>query len=70
MRTVELGAQSFSDKVLSLNGRGHTAAQIESAFTLLREKGFTAGLQIMTGLPGETEEDLAPDRRIGLPPPP
>ena len=59
MRTVELGAQSFSDKVLSLNGRGHTAAQIESAFTLLRENGFTAGLQIMTGLPGETEEDLA-----------
>ena len=59
MRTVELGAQSFSDKVLSLNGRGHTAAQIESAFSLLRENGFAAGLQIMTGLPGETEEDLA-----------
>ena len=59
MRTVELGAQSFSDKVLALNGRGHTAAQIEAAFALLRENGFTVGLQIMTGLPGETEADLA-----------
>lgn len=59
MRTVELGAQSFSDKVLALNGRGHTAADIERAFTLLRENGFTVGLQIMTGLPGETEADLA-----------
>lgn len=59
MRTVELGAQSFSDKVLALNGRGHTAAQIESAFQLLRQNGFAVGLQIMTGLPGETAEDLA-----------
>ena len=59
VRTVELGAQSFSDRVLALNGRGHTAAQIENAFYLLRQNGFAVGLQIMTGLPGETAEDLA-----------
>ena len=71
MRTVELGAQSFSDKVLALNGRGHTAAQIEAAFALLRENGFTVGLQIMTGLPGQTEAGLALSvGDIGLPPPP
>lgn len=58
METVELGAQSFSDRVLMQNGRGHRAADIERAFSLLREGGFTVGLQIMTGLPGETEEDL------------
>jgi histone acetyltransferase (RNA polymerase elongator complex component) len=58
MRTVELGAQSLDDGVLRRNGRGHTAADVERAVSLLKSRGFRVGLQIMTGLPGDTEETL------------
>lgn len=54
--TIELGAQSMEDRVLQQNGRGHTAAQVRSASTLVREAGISLGLQMMTGLPGSTPE--------------
>ena len=53
---VELGAQSMDDRVLALNGRGHTAAQVESACALIRAAGLSLGLQMMTGLYGDTPE--------------
>jgi histone acetyltransferase (RNA polymerase elongator complex component) len=53
---VELGAQSLNDKVLKLSGRGHTAQQVELAAYRVKEKGFELGLQMMTGLPGDTDE--------------
>ena len=52
--TVELGAQSMDDEVLSRNGRGHTAKDVEHASGLIRQAGFSLGLQMMVGLPGET----------------
>lgn len=52
--TVELGVQSMDDEVLQLAGRGHTAADTVDAIRLLREHGFTTGLQLMPGLPGDT----------------
>ncbi len=54
--TVELGAQSMDDEVLSRNGRGHTAAQVEIAARLIKNAGLFLGLQMMTGLPGDTDE--------------
>lgn len=54
--TIELGAQSMDDNVLALNGRGHTAEQTARASELIRSYGFTLGLQMMTGLPGDTAE--------------
>jgi len=51
---VELGIQSMDDRVLSLAGRGHTALQSETAFTLLRRAGLRIGAQLMPGLPGDT----------------
>ena len=51
---VELGAQSMDDAVLRLNGRGHTAADVEKAAVLIRQGGFELGLQMMTGLYGST----------------
>jgi histone acetyltransferase (RNA polymerase elongator complex component) len=51
---VELGAQSMDDRVLALSGRGHTALDTERAATLLKERGFTVGLQLMPGLPGDS----------------
>ncbi len=50
--TVELGAQSMSDRVLSANDRGHTAEDVRTASSLIRESGFSLGLQMMTGLFG------------------
>lgn len=52
--TIELGAQSMDDRVLSLNGRGHTAKQVDEAAELIRSRGFALGLQMMTGLYGDT----------------
>jgi histone acetyltransferase (RNA polymerase elongator complex component) len=52
--TIELGAQSMDNAVLQKNGRGHTAEQVESATRLIAARGFHLGLQMMTGLPGDT----------------
>lgn len=55
VRTIELGAQSFDDEVLKMSNRGHTAAKTIEASQLIKEKGFQLGLQMMIGLPGDTE---------------
>ncbi len=54
VKTIELGAQSTDDHVLELSNRGHTKRDIELASELIRAEGFTLGLQMMIGLPGET----------------
>lgn len=54
--TVELGVQSMDDRVLTLSGRGHTAADTVHAVGLLRENGFQVGLQLMPGLPGDSAD--------------
>lgn len=57
--TVELGAQSTNDKVLSLSKRGHTRKDIFNASYVIKESGIDLGLQMMTGLPGsDNEKDL------------
>lgn len=48
--SIEIGAQSMCDDVLSANNRGHTAKDVENASWLIREYGFELGLQMMTGL--------------------
>ena len=50
--SIELGAQSMDEKVLELNERGHTAKDVINASKLIREYGFSLGLQMMTGLYG------------------
>lgn len=54
--SIELGAQSTDDDVLRLNHRGHTRDDIIKASHLIKEKGFSLGLQMMTGLLGDTDE--------------
>lgn len=52
--TIELGAQSMDDSVLQRNRRGHTAQQVRQASRLIQSAGFSLGLQMMTGLWGDT----------------
>ena len=54
--TVELGAQSMDDEVLGLTRRGHTVRDTVESFHLLRRHGFKVGIQLMPGLPGDSEE--------------
>jgi len=53
--TVELGVQSMDNEVLKLSHRGHTAEDTENAVKLLREYDFNIGVQLMPGLPGDSE---------------
>ena len=69
--TIELGAQSMCDDVLSASQRGHTANDVAKASALIKRAGFALVLQMMTGLPRDTSEksiytvkrfiELAPD---------
>ena len=52
---IELGAQSMDDRVLRMNNRGHTARDVEQASHLIKEAGFELGLQMMTGLYGDSD---------------
>lgn len=52
LRTVELGIQSFSDKVLQLSGRLYTKKIALQACQTVKSSGLNLGLQLMPGLPG------------------
>ncbi|MBU1168555.1 MAG: radical SAM protein [Proteobacteria bacterium] len=56
LKTIELGVQSMDNEVLFLSHRGHTAEDTENAVSLLRDKGYEIGLQMMVGLPGDSQE--------------
>lgn len=70
VKTIELGAQSMNDRVLSLSGRGHSAEAVKTSSKLIKERGFKLGLQMMTGLPGSSDAiDLETTKKIaGLEP--
>lgn len=48
--SIELGAQSMDDVVLNANNRGHSASDVIKASKLIKNYGFSLGLQMMTGL--------------------
>ena len=54
--SIELGAQSTNDEVLKANRRGHTKEDIFNASLLIKQYGFSLGLQMMTGLYKSTDE--------------
>lgn len=56
VKSIELGAQSLDDDVLIQSARGHTLQDIENAAELILKSGFSLGLQMMIGLPGDTLE--------------
>ncbi|AHM56521.1 radical SAM-superfamily protein [Peptoclostridium acidaminophilum DSM 3953] len=54
--TIELGVQSLDGEVLSRSLRGHTGEDVHAAAALIKDWGFTLGLQLMVGLPGDSPE--------------
>lgn len=68
--SIELGAQSMDDDVLIINRRGHTSEDVVRASRLIKERGFSLGLQMMTGLMGDTDEKCLDTAKkiIGLKP--
>ena len=53
---IELGVQSLDPEVLRLSGRGHNAEIVYESAALIKEYGFTLGIQLMIGLPGDSLE--------------
>lgn len=56
VKAIELGCQSMDDGVLRANLRGHTALDVYKASKLIKDNGFSLGLQMMTGLYKDSEQ--------------
>ncbi len=56
VHAVELGVQSMDDRVLQCSRRGHTREDTILAIDLLKKASIKTGVQVMVGLPGDTEE--------------
>ncbi len=56
--TVELGLQSAKDETLLSINRGHTYAEFEDAYRLLKAQGVRVCVHIINGLPSETKADM------------
>lgn len=62
---IELGVQSTDEAVLRLSGRGHGRQAVFDAAQSIRAAGFSLGLQMMPGLPGDTwDKTLATARDL------
>ena len=53
---IELGVQSLDDGVLDNVRRGHSSRDVLSAAHMIRQFSFRLGMQMMVGLPGDTQE--------------
>lgn len=56
MTAIELGVQSADEDVLLASARGHTFEHTRRAAEMIHSYGFELGLQMMTGLPGDTPD--------------
>ena len=55
IRAVELGVQSLSDSVLLKSRRGYCARPVYDTVKRIRDEGWKLGIQLMAGLPGDTQ---------------
>ncbi|WP_297134733.1 elongator complex protein 3 [Terrisporobacter sp.] len=53
---IELGVQSLDAKVLHDSARGHDIESVINSAHLIKDSGIKLGLQMMVGLPSDTEE--------------
>ncbi len=65
MSVIELGVQSADDRVLNITNRGHSFEDVVQASRLIKKHGISLGLQMMTGLPGDSRDGcIATARKI------
>ena len=65
VKTVELGAQSMDDEVLSVAKRGHTSLDTEKSSKLIKSSGLELILQIMPGLPASNpQKDIETAKKV------
>lgn len=55
---VELGLQTSNDETLKRINRGHSVADFENCYKLLREYGIKTAVHLIFGLPGEGMSDI------------
>ncbi len=56
---ISVNPQTMKDETLRLIGRRHTVEQVKEAYRMAREVGFdNINMDIILGLPGETEADV------------
>lgn len=53
---IELGVQSLDEEVLLKSARGHSSHSVKDAVQAIKSYGFSIGLQMMIGLPGDSKE--------------
>ncbi len=57
---ISINPQTMKPETLKIIGRQHTVEQVEEAFALARNLGFTnINMDLILGLPGESGEDVA-----------
>ncbi len=64
---IEIGVQSLNDGILNKCRRGHSAADSMEAIRRVKKNGIPAGVQLMTGLPGDSGSDSIQNVRRLLP---
>lgn len=56
---ISVNPQTMNQKTLDIIGRRHTVEQVEEAFLLARDEGFSnINMDMILGLPGEKNEDV------------
>jgi len=64
---LSIGIQSFADTALTMLGRIHSGRQAVAAVELARQAGFERiNIDLMHGLPGQTEADAVADLRQAI----
>jgi histone acetyltransferase (RNA polymerase elongator complex component) len=53
VKIIELGVQSLNESVLEASNRGHETDIVYKSAQLIKDYGFTLGIQLMIGLPGD-----------------
>lgn len=63
---VELGAQSFDDRALAKARRGYDGQTVLRATALIKSYGLMAGIQLMPGMPGVSENIFMRDVKTAI----
>jgi len=63
-KTVQIGLQSGSNRILQLANRHHSVQEGLDAINIATDTGFIPHVDMIFGLPGETEKDIEASLRI------